>query len=282
MTVKAPTSRSIVARHYARRLRRGPRRRNEGAVMLVVMLILMIATAGAAISVQSTASELHAAGQERIGLQARYTSEAAMMTTIAWVDKLGDSNQWLEIWEFWAKQPAPPPTLPNYAEPAVPLTARHHASRTTMLQQLALSAPGEIPPLSMAAASGTGGSSGSGGTGTGGGSAVFVDNVGSFGPRQAYGPQPEGYVVDINDCALAPSGLMPGAPVGGGPGSLKISQFYCVLTAHVRIELPGAGSGIVDEWEFGNIAFKYTRDRFTNDHDSRATILTPQMLVAGE
>ena len=65
-------------------------RRREGAVMLVVMLILMIATASAAISVHTTQSELQAAGEERIALQSRYASEAAMMSTISMIDMLGD------------------------------------------------------------------------------------------------------------------------------------------------------------------------------------------------
>jgi hypothetical protein len=271
-----------------RRSRRA-RKRQEGAVMLVVMLILMIATASAAISVQSTASEINASGQERVAVQSRYASEAAMMSTISWIDLLGNSGQWVGVLQFWAGQTAPPAMLPNYAEPAIPPNNRHMASRSTMQQQLALPrANGEIPPLSEAEATGTGGGGGASGSGAGGSTgsggstapAAFSDPVGSFGPRQAYGPQPEGYVVDINDCAQAPSGLSPGAPVGGGTGSLKVAQFYCVLTAHVRIGLPAGGGS--EHWEFGNAALSYDKDRFENEHDSRATILTPQMLVPGQ
>src|SRR5690349_7281006 len=61
---------------------RRARRQREGAVMLVVMLFLMIATASAAISVRSTQSELESAGQDRIAHQTRSSAEAAMMATL--------------------------------------------------------------------------------------------------------------------------------------------------------------------------------------------------------
>ena len=132
-------------------------------------------------------------------------------------------------------------------------------------------------PQSASGGSGGGGSGGSSGSG-GGSSGIPIDTLGSFGPRQAYGLPPEGYVVDVTDCAIAPSGHTPGAPVGGGAGSLKIVQFYCVLTARAHIQLSGAAAA--RNWTFGS--FTYAQDPYTSEHDSRATILTPQMIVPAE
>lgn len=248
--------------------------------MLVVMLILMIATASAAISVHTTQSELLAAGEERIALQSRYASEAAMMSTISMIDMLGGTGQWLDVWRAWNALPTP--QMYRYAEPEIDPGNRHQAVRTTLAQTTSLQSTIEMPPLSapQAASGGTsGGSGGAGGTGgSGGSSGMAPDLLGSFGPRQAYGLPAEGYVVDVNDCAVAPSGHTPGAPVAGGTGSLKIVQFYCVLTARAQIQLPGAATA--RNWTFG--AFTYAQDPFMSEHDSRATILTPQMIVPAE
>jgi hypothetical protein len=270
--------RSMTARHR-RRARAHARR--EGAVMLVVMLILMLATASAAVSVHTTQSELQAAGEERIALQSRYASEAAMMSTISMIDMLGDSGQWLDVWREWNKLPAP--QMYRYAEPEIDPGNRHQAMRTSLGQETRLQTSTEIAPLNgpqsaSGGSGGGGGSGGSGGTGGSSGSGVPLDTLGSFGPRQAYGLPPEGYVVDVTDCAIAPAGHTPGAPVGGGTGSLKVVQFYCVLTARAHIQLPGAAA--VRNWTFG--AFTYAQDPYTSEHDSRATILTPQMIVPAE
>jgi hypothetical protein len=269
----------IQPRSSARRRRRRARARREGAVMLVVMLVLMIATASAAVAVHTTQSELQAAGEERVALQSRYASEAAMMTTISMIDMLGDSGQWLDVWREWNKIPAP--QMYRYAEPEIDPGNRHQAVRTTLGQETRLQSTTEVPPLNgpQAASGGSGGGGSGGGSGSGGtSSGVPLDTLGSFGPRQAYGLPPEGYVVDVTDCAIAPSGHTPGAPVGGGSGSLKIVQFYCVLTARAHIQLPGATAS--RNWTFGG--FTYAQDPYTSEHDSRATILTPQMIVPAE
>src|SRR6476661_4998325 len=79
--------------------RRTPRRRSrrdrEGAVLLVVLLVVLIITSSLTVAVRSTQSEVRAAGEERVLRQTRASAEAAMTTTIAWIDMLGDAGQWV-------------------------------------------------------------------------------------------------------------------------------------------------------------------------------------------
>jgi hypothetical protein len=270
----------------ARRARR--KRSRRGAVMLVVMLVLMVATASAVISVNTVQSELQAAGNDRIALQTRYVAEAAIMTTVSWIDMLGDTGQWLETWNDWTT----PPEMWPVGEPELP--TNRQATRTSMWQQRALTTnTNEVPPLADATPYGTGGggaggSGGSGGTGGSGGSGgsggaggagggPAVDFLGSFGPRQSYVLPSEGYVVDITDCQIAPTAGTPGSPVGGGPGSLRVVQFYCVLTAHGRLV---QSSGLTRTWTFNS--HNYAQSMFGSSHDSRATIVTPAMIVPAE
>jgi len=237
------------------RIRSRAAQRREGAVMLVVMLILMIATASAAVSVQTSQSELHAAGEARIAMQASYASEAAIMSTIAWIDDLGASGDWAALWA--AGQAAPVPNLDQFAEPAIPAGAgRNYAMRSSQTSQIPQINPAvEMPPL-----------------GAPNTTATIPDLYGSFGPRQVYQPMP--FVVDITDCAPAPVALTPGMPVGSGPGSFQ--QFSCSLTARTRIQLPAANQVVAANqrsWTFG--AATYVQDPFMSKHDSRAIIITP-------
>jgi hypothetical protein len=272
------------ARRSVRRRRGKVGRREEGIVILVVMLILMLFTTTAAVSIRGTQSEVEASGQEKLSMQTEAVAEIAIVTTTTWIDQLGDANMWLDLWS--RADTLPLPIMSVYGEPniATDPAMRHHAMRTVATQQMDLLRTNlEVPPLTQPVATGTGG--GGGGGGGSGGSLSFDDQlgIGSFGPRQAYGLARDtattlGYVVDITDCAQAPPTLAPGSPIGGGPGSLKIVQFYCVLTAHGRMQLPG--NPITRPWTFGGAT--YNQDVFMSAHDARATILTPEMLVAGQ
>jgi hypothetical protein len=244
--------------------------------MMVVLLILMVATASAAVSIQTTQSELRAAGHERVGMQAHYASEAAMIGTVAWIDMLGESGQFLEVLDTFDGLPLSDLALQQFGEPDYRAdgSTRHHASRSSMRLQIALQADTTfacpttcLPPLTRA-----GDASG--------------DAVGSFGPRQAYQAALNDngnvdYAVDINDCMEAPSAAVPGAPLGGGQGSVRIVQFYCVLTARGRVHLDFASEDDRPIRTWGS-TFSYEQARFTSAHDSRATILTPQMIAPGQ
>jgi len=281
-------ARGFAARAPARRRSRR-HRDQEGAVMLVVMLILLVATAAAGFAVSNIQSEVHAAGNERLALQTRYVAEAAIMTTITWIDLLGSTGQWEATKEAW--KTGGPPEMSVVAEPDIKADVAtgllsHAASRSTMLQQDDLvTDASEVSPLSVAmppATAGTGGTGGTGGggggTGGGGGAPPSNDVLGSFGPRQAYELPAEGYVVDITDCYEAASAGVPGAPIGGPQSGLKPMRLLCVLTARGRLVLPGTRTR---DWniDFDDGALDevtYRQPIFGTGHDSRATILSPE------
>jgi hypothetical protein len=60
--------------------------------MLAVMLILLLATATAAISVQATGFEMRASGHGRRAMQARLVSEAGLALTVSRIDVLGAAS----------------------------------------------------------------------------------------------------------------------------------------------------------------------------------------------
>jgi hypothetical protein len=87
------------------------KRSKEGAVMLVVLLILMVATATAAMSVQSTNFELRSAGYGRREIQTKYISEAALTAALSTVESAGPQSILAAI------QGSAPPLMGNFNEP---------------------------------------------------------------------------------------------------------------------------------------------------------------------
>jgi len=69
--------------------KRGPRQEQEGAVMLVVMLVLLMVTATALVGVHTTAYEVRGAGYSRQALQTDYIGESGAQSALAWVDFYG-------------------------------------------------------------------------------------------------------------------------------------------------------------------------------------------------
>lgn len=65
------------------------RAREEGAVMVVVLLVLMSATALGVYSVHSSAFEARAAGFSRQAMQARLSADSAVTATFAFIDDQG-------------------------------------------------------------------------------------------------------------------------------------------------------------------------------------------------
>jgi hypothetical protein len=266
--------------------------------MLVVLLILMVTTSAAMLALHTANSEVQATGHERIALQSRGVSDAAMVATLAWIDLIGGEG-WLKTWRTWVADG--PPLMDNYPEPALdPLITQGMATRVTMAAQreINLVAANEVgivcntptPDSGGGGGGGSGGAGGAGGSGGAGGAAggdgggavtgygcesAFDTNdlVGSFGPTQGYGlPEDLGYVVDFTDCFVAPAALAPGTPLGG-TASYDVVAFTCTVTARGRLDLaPDSRS-----WSYGGTA--YTQRVFASAHDSRATIVTPEMIV---
>jgi hypothetical protein len=270
-------------------------------VLLVVLLIIMMATASAMLALHTVQSELRASGNQRVALQTRAVADAALVTTIAWVDLLGSTNQWLATLDAWRSGANGSPDMLNYPEPAIILAPNANAtqgfaSRTTMAAQrhLHIAEANEVGVVCNqpdgASGSGGSGSSGSGGAGGGsgsGGSSSASDDgcdssfdqanlVGSFGPQHAYEVPDVGYVVDITDCMLAPAALAPGSPLGGG-SSYDVIAFNCTVTARGRLEIT---DGSTRSWDYGSTTPGYTQRVFESANDSRAMIVTPEMIVS--
>ena len=106
------------------------RRREEGAVMLIVMLILLTATALAGITMQATEYELRAAGFSRSAMQTQYVSEAAMSTTLSWIDATSLDRSIMIHLELWNDTSKKPPQLELFGEPMLTNANRQDANRT--------------------------------------------------------------------------------------------------------------------------------------------------------
>lgn len=240
-------------------------RSEEGAVMLVVMLILLTATALAGVSLQATQYELRAAGFERSAVQTQYVSEAAMATTLSWVDVTSLSGDFLVHIDVWNTNKNP--NLAQFGEPTLTAQNRQDANRTQWIQQARLTKV-NLPPITMAGSDN--------------------DPIGTFGPRSNYHPGTEDkdvkdaalsdYVVDMYDCQPLTVSGTPGSQVNQtGSGTAREIQYYCVVTARGRSYMFGAFAGKEKIWRdpSGN---KYTPSRFSIAHDSRGTIVSPPIV----
>jgi hypothetical protein len=243
---------------------RQDKRSEEGAVMMVVMLILLTATALAAVSLQSTQYELRASGYNRAALQTQYVSEAAAATTMAWVDATSMDRSFMRHLATWNLAPNPP-DLRQFGEPALTAGNKQNANRTQWRQQKQLTGVGMSPISVPGATDGV------------------ADVVGTFGPRSGYVPgvfneltptDPVDFVVDLYDCKQLPNTAAVGAQVNqGGSGTLHQIQFYCVVTSRGRAYVPGAP---LKQWSLQGV--NYSVRRLTMGHDSRGTIVTPPII----
>lgn len=59
--------------------------------MVIVMAVLLMATATAAISLHNTAYEIRGAGHARLAIQTQYVSEAALNSAITMIERMGPS-----------------------------------------------------------------------------------------------------------------------------------------------------------------------------------------------
>jgi hypothetical protein len=234
--------------------------------MLVVMLILLTATALAGVSLQATQYELRAAGFDRTAVQTQYVSEAAMATSLSWVDVAslnGAINIQLSAWNKTAKGP----NLNQFGEPLLTDLNKKDANRTQWLQQRSLAAV-NIPPLTVAGANN--------------------DPIGTFGPRSNYMPGTEDpdqtdatladYVVEMYDCQRLQAAGTAGTQINQtGSGTAPQYQLYCVITSRGRSYLFGDVKGKAKTWQTAD-GTKYTVNRFTMAHDSRGTFISPPIV----
>lgn len=233
--------------------------------MLVVMLILLTATALAGVSLQATQYELRAAGFDRSALQTQYVSEAAMATTLAWVDATSLSGDILVHIDHW--NVLKNPNLAQFGEPVLTDNNRQDANRTQWKQQKRLTKV-NLPPITMPGSDN--------------------DPIGTFGPKSNYHPGTEDkdvkdaalsdYVVDMYDCQPLTVSGTPGSQVNHtGSGTAREIQYYCVVTARGRSYLFETFTGKEKTWKLPD-GTKYTPSRFSIAHDSRGTIVSPPIV----
>ncbi len=242
------------------------KRSEEGAVMLVVMLILLTATALAGVSLQATQYELRAAGFDRTAVQTQYVSEAAMATTIAWVDAASLDGQFLKQVGTYDSSPNPLDTT-KFGEPALTPTNRKDANRTQWSQQARLTNV-NLPPLTRPGSNN--------------------DPIGTFGPKSNYSPGTEDplvtnaalsdYVVDLYDCQPLPVTGTAGSQINQtGSGVAQQIQYYCVMTARGRSYLFGSFTGKTKTWK-NAAGDALVVNRFSMAHDSRGTLVSPPIV----
>jgi hypothetical protein len=249
--------------------------------MLVVMLILMVATAAAAMSVQATQYELQAAGHERQALQTRYVSEAVMLTTVSWFDKVFDPVTGGGFTRFYDNcsrtddpddpddDPTPPLEMWRYGQPEVDV-ATHTACRMTWLGMRQIdpqsAGQGEVSPVTLPVSPSQTVSPGE----------ATPDYLGSLGPRQAYHPQlafdPDDGPDFVADFVCRPEIVEAGTVVAGSTTTTRTRRYYCVVTARASIELQGSAAS--RSWEFGAETFQ--QKMFSTYHETRMTLLTPE------
>jgi hypothetical protein len=237
--------------------------------MLVVMLILLTATALAGAALQGTQYELRSSGYNRAALQTQYISEIGASTTLAWIDATSMDRSFLTHLASWNAQ-AQGPSMAVFGEPSLIPANRLNSSRTQWKQQRALTTV-IMPPITQAGTAMT---------------SSTTDPLGTFGPRSPYVPGTQDkasatplidYVVDLYDCRQLPNTATSGGQVNqGGSGTLKQVQYYCVMTSRGRAFVPGAPS---KTWTL-NTPGDYIVNRFTMAHDARGTIVTPPIFVS--
>lgn len=230
--------------------------------MLIVMMILLVATTLAGVSLQATQYELRAAGFARSALQTQYVSETALTTTIAWIEAAALDSGLSTFLNAWNSKDAGP-DLTLFGEPELG-TAREHAMRFQWVTQSETLTAVTIPPLTVPGANN--------------------DPTGSFGPRvnarpgvenRALATWPSDYVVDVYDCEPLHGMGTPGSQINhAGSSATRRSQFACVVTARGRSYVPGGG----DRTWADPAGKPYTVNRFGLAHDSRGTIVTPEFV----
>jgi hypothetical protein len=233
--------------------------------MLVVMLILLTATALAGVSLQATQYELRAAGFDRTATQTQYVSETAMATTLSWVDAISLIGGAIAV-----QTASGAPQLGFFGEPVLTAANSALASRTQWSQQSRLAGV-TIPPITMPGSNN--------------------DPIGTFGPKSTYHPGTEDplvtdatlsdYVVDMYDCQMLPGGSAGSQVNTGGSGAAKVKQLYCVVTARGRSFLFGATSTFPNKtktWTTSD-GTNYVVNRYTVAHDSRGTFVSPPFVA---
>lgn len=242
-------------------------RRQEGAVMLVVMLILMVATATAALSVHATQYELQAAGHARQAMQTRYISESVAMNTVAWFDKVFDPNLgggFSQFYQNCASTTGAGAAMHKFGQPDRPGTAAYDTCRLSRRNIEPIDPRAAHERYAVRAATSPTAPTPAAGE-------PPLDPIGSVGPRQAYQPE-EDFISDVT-CRVTEIDK---------PGGSRARQYRCNVTARGRMLRPSPPQ--TKDWVIGTPgpgAVTYQQNPFSTYHESRMVILTEEEIVPG-
>src|SRR5690606_34704144 len=184
--------------------------REEGAVMLVVMLVLLMITATATFAIHATTTEVRAAGYGRTAMQTGYLGELALVGAMDWVDRAGPGTLVELLERERSKAPSARVSVSHFE---TPLSEQQVAYRLYM-EDLAVPGAAIIPP----------GPDDTAGVDP---SLVPADVLGT---RSAYAPL---VLVDVYDAHVY-TGVMPGYSAGGGATYRHLRATY---TARGRARL---------------------------------------------
>jgi hypothetical protein len=197
------------------------KQRREGAVMLVVMLVVLMVMATGMFAVYSTTYELRAAGTYREAMQTDYIAEGGIATAMALVDTMGAGsvdNAMQRMPTIGGRQFAV--EEPAYSAPTTP-HHRVYLSDFPAYTQGVIAPPVELPNLGVG---------------------------GSLGPNQAYAPD---LVIDWDD-AYRPGRAIAGMSV---TGDSVVSYRVWTITARGRTRPPmGADSYTPAQTALGTLA----------------------------
>jgi len=128
--MNAPSHNEPISPARSKGRRRRPRRDREGAVMIVVMLVLLAGTATALFGVHSTTFEIRASGHARQALQAQYVAETGLVAAMVEVDQMRP-EAFLYAMQRTEDDPTFDPNLDQYGEPPL-LPGKHNYPFTTV------------------------------------------------------------------------------------------------------------------------------------------------------
>ena len=100
-----------------KRTRRAERPREEGAVMIITMLVVMMITATGAYAMMNASFEIRGARYVRSAAQAQYISETGAFAAMEWLDLVGPLNLITLISVRKAQEAATPLNFDEYGEP---------------------------------------------------------------------------------------------------------------------------------------------------------------------
>jgi hypothetical protein len=186
-------------------------RKQEGAVLFVVLMIVMVGTASALFSATTVSHEVRGTGFARQHMQTRYAARAALIGGLEWVDIFGPTTV-RDILQTgggvpFECTPAPPATpVSCYPEPPLPNNRRAYRLYEQHFETL-IEADGSGPLQNMP-----------------------VDGDSVFGPGSAYTPV---VVVDLYDEHIV-NKLPPGAAAQGGT---KFKYMRTTMTARGRAQV---------------------------------------------